>query len=212
MLRKHINDDTVWAVPVKETDVIGPCACPQEGCQATEGEGPYKIGNVILEEYGGHSGTYVTSRPCKCCDSNGFIAEGRRPYQNYCFSVNTRDVKTGYPSPYPMSRTLYNDPRLIENIKLFAKADDNKSRSKSCYIATAVFGANDARQVRELRAYRDRVLMPSAIGRVFVRAYYAVSPSVAKRLGHSSLTSNAARKFLCWLVERIEEPKVERKN
>jgi hypothetical protein len=208
MLRKHINDDTGWSVDVKENDLVGPCPCPQDGCQATDGEGPYRKGNVILEEYGGYSGDYVTSRPCKCCDSNGFIYEGKRPYQNYCFAMHTRDLKTGYPSPYPMSRALYNDPRLIENIKQFSKpVADDKSQSKSCYVATAVFGANDARQVRVLRAYRDRALMPHAIGRAFVRAYYATSPSLAKRLERSSPVSRAIRKFLCWLVERLESSK-----
>jgi hypothetical protein len=208
VLRKHINDDTVWSVDVKQVDLVGPCPCPQEGCQATDGNWPYIKGNVILEEYGGNSGDYLTSLPCKCCDSNGSIREGRRPYENYCFAMHTRDVKTGYPSPYAMSRALYNDPRLIENIKLFAKpATNEKSQSNSCYIATAVFGASDARQVRVLRAFRDSALMPHAIGRAFVNAYYAASPSLAKRLKLSSLVSRTVRKFLNWLVEGLENSK-----
>jgi hypothetical protein len=54
-----------------------------------------------------------------------------------------------------------------------------------CFVATASFGERDAPEVVTLRAYRDRVLSRSLIGRLFVRAYYRFGPYGAALLhGH----------------------------
>ena len=113
MLRRHIND-TNFAVDVKHQEsVIGPRDCPQSGCQSSDGSHPYGRGSVVYEEYGGYSGDYVTSLPCKCCDGKGRLYGDERPYQAYCFAHSVRDLRTGYPEPYPISRSLYDDPELV---------------------------------------------------------------------------------------------------
>lgn len=52
-----------------------------------------------------------------------------------------------------------------------------------CYIATAVYGSYDCPEVWTLRRYRDHVLAKSVIGRVFIHAYYAFSPTVVRLFG-----------------------------
>ena len=49
-----------------------------------------------------------------------------------------------------------------------------------CYIATAVYGSYDCPQVWTLRRYRDNYLAESLPGRLFVRSYYAISPTIVR--------------------------------
>ena len=49
------------------------------------------------------------------------------------------------------------------------------SEDRRCYVATYAFGA-DHPVTSDLRAWRDRELMPSFLGRVLVGAYYVLSP------------------------------------
>ena len=60
-----------------------------------------------------------------------------------------------------------------------ASVVDNGGSDRRCFIATAAFGSSDSPYVQILRDFRDRYLMNSVYGRVFVTAYYSVSPSIA---------------------------------
>ena len=56
-------------------------------------------------------------------------------------------------------------------------------KESGCYIATAVYGSYDCPEVWTLRRYRDDVLDNSWYGRLFIRAYYAISPRLVKWFG-----------------------------
>ena len=51
-----------------------------------------------------------------------------------------------------------------------------------CFIATSAYGSESAPPVEILREFRDRFLESNAPGRALVRAYYGVSPELARRL------------------------------
>ncbi len=69
-----------------------------------------------------------------------------------------------------------------------------------CYIATAVYGSYDRPQVWTLRRFRDEILAEVWYGRVFVRAYYAISPTLVKRFGRMRWFKWVCRNLLDRLV------------
>lgn len=69
----------------------------------------------------------------------------------------------------------------------YFKKDDNNPNDGGCYIATAVYGSYDCPEVWTLRRFRDYTLYESWYGRIFVKCYYAISPSLVRWFGKTHL-------------------------
>ncbi len=84
------------------------------------------------------------------------------------------------------------------------QSEDKKS---GCFIATAVYGKDDAPEVEALRHFRDNILLGSRAGRGFVSLYYRVSPPMADIIRGSGLAKNLVRTILLrpvlWLIPKI---------
>ena len=52
--------------------------------------------------------------------------------------------------------------------------------STGCYIATMVYGSYDSPEVLLLRNFRDQVLNQYAVGRLFIKVYYILSPQFVR--------------------------------
>ena len=72
-----------------------------------------------------------------------------------------------------------------------------------CYVATAVYGSYDCPEVWVLRRFRDHTLAQSALGRAFIRAYYAVSPALVRRFGGAKWFRGLCKPPLQALVRRL---------
>ena len=57
--------------------------------------------------------------------------------------------------------------------------------NNGCYIATCVYGSYDCPQVWTLRRFRDYTLDETWYGRLFIKCYYAISPTFVKWLGET---------------------------
>ena len=78
-----------------------------------------------------------------------------------------------------------------------------------CYVATAVYGSYDCPQVWTLRRYRDFILAKSWYGRLFVRTYYAISPTLVKWFGNTEWFKNLWRPTLDKMVKKLQAQGVE---
>lgn len=112
-----------------------------------------------------------------------------------------RDVRPQAAAP---RSTAVSPPKPVSPSKPASQAKAQQSNG-GCYIATAVYGSYDAPQVRTLRRFRDESLATSAPGRAFVRLYYAVSPSLARRFEPGSVPSRLGRRTLDALVRALDE-------
>lgn len=81
----------------------------------------------------------------------------------------------------------------------------NRTTRQACYIATAVYGDAGAWQVKCLREWRNRVLLQSWLGSLFVLAYYAVSPGLAGTFKRPGPLQRLARLVLDPFVVRVAQ-------
>ena len=56
----------------------------------------------------------------------------------------------------------------------------SSSSSGGCYIATAVYSSYDCPEVWVLRRYRDNILSNTWYGRLFIKLYYSISPTIVR--------------------------------
>ncbi|RLE41832.1 hypothetical protein DRJ48_04780 [Candidatus Woesearchaeota archaeon] len=81
----------------------------------------------------------------------------------------------------------------------------NPYSEPGCFIATAAYGSEYAPQLNTLREFRDKVLLPSKIGAWFVKAYYRVSPPIAKFVAKSRVLRFIVRNTIvkpCYFLAR----------
>lgn len=70
----------------------------------------------------------------------------------------------------------------------------------SCFVATAAYGSPMEKNVKTLRRFRDQVLKKTSWGQIFIKTYYALSPSLARWIAQKSERRSAARILLTPIV------------
>lgn len=80
-----------------------------------------------------------------------------------------------------------------------------KNTKEGCYIATMAYGNYNHPKVLVLRKYRDDVLLKTALGKLFVKVYYTVSPHMVACLKRHHKTNCIIRKVLDRIVCRISK-------
>lgn len=93
----------------------------------------------------------------------------------------------------------------------------NNNSNAGCYIATAVYGSYDCPEVWCLRRYRDFKLSSTFLGRLFIKIYYTLSPTMVKWFGDKKWFKNFWKKKLDKKVSKLrelgyEDTKYEDKN
>lgn len=92
-----------------------------------------------------------------------------------------------------------------------ARQASNRSTSNDggCYVATAVYGSYDCPEVWTLRRFRDHALAATWYGRVFIRVYYAITPTLVKWFGGTGWFKNMWKPVLDKMVEKLNDNGVE---
>ena len=83
------------------------------------------------------------------------------------------------------------------------------SSSGGCYVATCVYGSYDCPQVWTLRRYRDDTLGSNWYGRLFIRTYYAISPTLVKWFGNTNWFKKLWKGKLDRMVAKLQSNGVE---
>lgn len=96
-----------------------------------------------------------------------------------------------------------------ERISELNHSEVNSPSKSGCYIATCVYGSYDCPQVWTLRRFRDNSLDSTWYGRVFIRSYYAISPTLVKWFGKTTWFKRFFRMGLDKLVAALNSKGVE---
>ena len=62
-----------------------------------------------------------------------------------------------------------------------------------CFIATAAYGTDTAKEIDILREFRDAVLLPNSLGAEFVSLYYKISPPIASFISQHEVLRTVVR-------------------
>ncbi len=79
----------------------------------------------------------------------------------------------------------------------------NTNMHQGCYIATCVYGSYDCPEVWTLRRFRDQSLRNSWLGRVFIKVYYATSPTLVRWFGGMESFRTFNRRILDIMVSNL---------
>ena len=78
-----------------------------------------------------------------------------------------------------------------------------------CYVATCVYGSYDCPEVWTLRRYRDNTLGSTWYGRLFIRTYYAISPTLVKWFGNTNWFKKFWKNKIDRIVSKLQNNGVE---
>lgn len=79
------------------------------------------------------------------------------------------------------------------------------TQSSGCYIASCVYGSYNCPEVWVLRRYRDNNLGSNWFGRLFIKIYYAISPTLVKIFGKTKWFKSLFKKILDRKVKRLQK-------
>lgn len=94
--------------------------------------------------------------------------------------------------------------RLSSEIKMYDSSFTAPTvNTGGCYVATAVYGSYDCPEVWTLRRFRDFTLDATWYGRVFIKCYYATSPTLVKWFGDKNWFRAFWKKNLDAMVSKL---------
>lgn len=102
-----------------------------------------------------------------------------------------------------LKQAVVSNPQKSEEKKSEITDNPGEKKGQGCYIATACYQSYTHPDVLTLRIFRDKILLNSVFGRLFVSFYYAVSPPLALRIGKIQWLASGIRKLFLQPLARI---------
>lgn len=99
--------------------------------------------------------------------------------------------------------------QYIDKIKTYDTEYKRPLENKGCYVATCVYGSYDCPEVWTLRRFRDNTLKQSILGKIFIKCYYAISPTIVKYFGDYKLFNSIFKPILDKFVNKLQEEGIE---
>lgn len=122
----------------------------------------------------------------------------RKPYYWEKYNKTPKLPKTIKSKPINTSYYMKNNNSVPKTVE-----QDNINNG--CYIATCVYGSYDCPEVWTLRRFRDYTLDKTWYGRLFVKCYYSISPTIVKWFGDKKWFKILWKKTLDIMVSKMNQ-------
>lgn len=181
-----------------------------------------KLSNRALKNY---QDRYAKDNNKIMSGNSNDMRERTNAISNICYTLgdelemqlnDTQLIKEYVPKLYKQGNTsMRKIPIMVRNgfdsrkVKEYSEkiqqydATYNPTTSAGCYIATSIYGSYDCPQVWTLRRYRDYSLSNSFYGRIFIKIYYAISPTIVKWFGKKKWFNKFWKKKLDSMVSKL---------
>ena len=176
---------------------------------SVQGEKSYYIADNERELYEkiiknlGESALYIGDKIFASNNAYNLKKDGLEAWKlgiTLCYN-NLAEYKNGKAIDYLNKIRQYDSQFTIKaNYEPYQKEMKQQSSGGGCYIATCVYGSYDCPQVWTLRRYRDYKLDKSILGKMFIKFYYATSPTLVKWFGNTRWFKSIWKKCLDHLV------------
>lgn len=137
-----------------------------------------------------HDGTLLCNRANRPASADAYNLNNVSRGTTYYFSAFTYDAAGNFSHTAHVSATPTANPPPNPPVP---GSDTGGGGGGGCFIATAAFGSPMESHVRILSDFRDRYLIPNALGKKIVRFYYRTSPPVAAYLKDHDTTRRMVR-------------------
>lgn len=151
----------------------------------------YNFGDYVIQLFGDDYGKDVAA-PCWVISINN--------HKNLILLLADKEGNKKRIDDYGEKIKKYNPEYQIPEIN---------TSSGGCYVATCVYGSYNCPQVWTLRRFRDNTLGSTWYGRLFIRVYYAVSPTLVKWFGNTNWFKKLWRGKLDRMVRNLQSKGVE---
>lgn len=132
-------------------------------------------------------------------DEGGFSSKAVIYYPD---DFKNKEVLKGYSDDFPKDIKILPISEKKEYLK-------NEENTEGCYIATCVYGSYDCPPVWTLRRYRDYMLSQNFLGRLFIKIYYSISPTIVDLFGNYKWFNQFFGAALDKLVDKLNKDGVE---
>jgi hypothetical protein len=104
------------------------------------------------------------------------------------------DADTGVISGKPTRAGLFDfTVTVTDAVHNTATAELSITITGVCFVATAAYGTDTAKEIDILRRFRDEVLLPDRLGAKLVSLYYQVSPPIAGLISEHEVLRTTVR-------------------
>ena len=119
------------------------------------------------------------------------------------FNLNILGERSDIGSKYLPSLTYIETNGIFSKLNYKTNLNTNSSSNSNCFVVTTTMGDVNHPVVVDFRNYRDEVLLNTILGRLLIKVYYQIGPTLSEIIKNNNTLFQISRSFILKLHKRI---------